>query len=333
MKQVNEGTRSLQVALIGLVVVVAVLFIIGMYVYKPEPVTLQGEAEVSEVRVSGKVPGRIVKFLVEEGDPVKAGDTLVVIDSPELTAKLEQAQAAKDAALAQNRKAQKGVRQEMIVGAYEMWQKAEAGADIAKKSFDRVQRLYDRGVIPAQKRDEAEAQYKAAVATARAARSQYEMAVNGAETEDKDAARALVNRAQGAIREVEAYLGETVLVAPADGEVSEIFPQRGELVGTGAPILNIIDLNDIWFAFNIREDLLGELKMGSVFTVAVPALNNQSVDLKVTAIKPMASFATWKATKATGQFDAKTFEVKARPVTPVKDLRPGMSAILQKVIR
>ncbi|HOI48914.1 MAG TPA: efflux RND transporter periplasmic adaptor subunit [Prolixibacteraceae bacterium] len=333
MKQVNEGTRSLQVALIGLVVVVAVLFIIGMYVYKPEPVTLQGEAEVSEVRVSGKVPGRIVKFLVEEGDPVKAGDTLVVIDSPELTAKLEQAQAAKDAALAQNRKAQKGARQEMIAGAYEMWQKAEAGADIAQKSFDRVQRLYDRGVIPAQKRDEAEAQYKAAVATTRAARSQYEMAVNGAETEDKDAARALVNRAQGAIREVEAYLGETVLVAPADGEVSEIFPQRGELVGTGAPILNIIDLNDIWFAFNIREDLLGELKMGSVFTAAVPALNNQSVDLKVTAIKPMASFATWKATKATGQFDAKTFEVKARPVTPVKDLRPGMSAILQKVIR
>jgi HlyD family secretion protein len=333
MKQIKEGTRNLVVALVGLVIVIVVLFVIGLYVYKPEPVVIQGEAEVNEVRVSGKVPGRIYKLMASEGDQVKAGDTLVIIESPELTAKLEEATAAKSAALAQDHKALKGSRQELITGAYEMWQKAVVGVDIAKKSYDRVQHLYEKGVVSAQKRDEAEAQYKAAVTTANAAKSQYDMAMNGAEKEDKEAAQAMVNRAEGAVQEVKAYIKETTLLSPIDGEISEIFPKQGELVGTGAPIMNLINLNDIWFTFNIREDLLGDMKMGSLLTVTVPALNNQAVKLKVTYIKALASYATWKATKTTGQFDVRTFEVRARPLTTVKDLRPGMSAIMDKVIK
>ena len=256
------------------------------------------------------------------------GDTLVLIDSPEIYAKLAQATAAQNAALAQDRKAQKGARSEVIQGAYEMWQKAEVGVDIAKKSYDRVERLFEKGVVTAQKRDEVEAQYQAAVAQSAAAKTQYEMAKNGAEAEDKAAALAMVNRAEGAVQEVEAYMKEITLVAPISGEVTEVFPKQGELVGTGAPIMNIIDLNDIWFSFNVREDLLQEMKQGAIITVKIPALNNQEAKLQVHYIKAMASFATWKATKTTGDFDLKTFEVRAKPVAPIKELRPGMTALV-----
>lgn len=328
----KKQNKELRVGLMGLIIVIILVFIIGIYVYKPEPVILQGEAVASEVRISGKVPGRIKAFMAEEGSSIQAGDTLVIIDSPELNAKLDQATSAEDAALAQNKKANKGARKELILGAYEMWQKSLVGVDITKKSFDRVQRLYDKGVLPAQKRDEAEAQYKAAVATANAAKSQYDMALNGAELEDKEAALALVGRAKGAVKEVESYLQETTLTSPIDGEISEIYPKRGELVGTGAPIMTIVDMNDIWFSFNVREDLLGSMKVGSTFKVKIPALNNQEVEVKISYVKALASYATWKATKTSGQFDVKTFEVRARPTQKVADLRPGMTALVEKAL-
>ena len=330
MKKKNQDLRT---GLFALIAVIVIIFIIGLFVNKPEATQIQGEAVASEVRVSGKIPGRIKQFLTEEGSQVHAGDTLVIIDSPELTARLEQANAAENAAQAQNRKALKGARKEMIFGAYEMWQKALVGVDISKKSFDRVQRLFDKGVLTAQKRDEAEAQYKAAVATANGAKSQYDMAMNGAEKEDKEAAAAMVSRAKGAVNEVKSYLKEITLTAPINGEISEIYPKCAELVGTGAPIMSIVNLNDLWFSFNVREDLLGELKMGKTFNVKVPALNNQVVSVKVTYIKALASYATWKATKTTGQFDVRTFEVRARPVKTIKDLRPGMTALFEETIK
>ena len=332
MKQENENNRNLQVALIGLATVVVIVFIIGWYVYKPVPVVIQGSAEVNEVRVSGKVPGRILQLNAKEGQQVTLGDTLVLIDSPEVRAKLAQANAAKAAAMAQLQKANKGARSETIEGAYEMWQKAKIGVEIAKKSYDRIERLFQKGVVTEQKRDEVEAQYKAAVATAAGAKSQYNMALNGAEEEDKLSSSALVEQAKGAIAEVEAYMAETILLSPISGEVSEIFPASGELVATGSPIMNIVDMNDIWFSFNVREDLLEDMKMGSEIEVTIPALNINAT-LEITFIKPLASFATWKTTKASGQFDARTFEVRATPIVPVKDLRPGMSAIMEKVIK
>jgi HlyD family secretion protein len=328
MKAKNKDLRT---GLFALIAVTVIIFIIGLILNKPEPIIIQGEADAPEVRVSGKIPGRISMFLVDEGNYVHAGDTLVIVESPELNAKMEQATAAEQAAQAQNKKAIKGARKELILGAFEMYQKSLVGVDITKKSFDRVQKLFDKGVVPAQKRDEAEAQYKAAVATANAAKSQYEMAKNGAEQEDKEAALALVDRARGAVNEVKSYMKETILLAPTDGEISEIYPNRGELVGTGAPIMSIVDLSKIHFNFNVREDLLGGMKTGTVLKVKIPALNNKVIDVKVNYIKAMASYATWKATKTTGQFDVKTFEVRAEPTTAVDGLRPGMSALIENV--
>jgi HlyD family secretion protein len=328
MKTINKRHSGMLIAFSTLLLVIAAVSLIGWIVLKPEPIMLQGQAEANEVRVSGKVPGRIDKFMVSEGMTVSKGDTLVLINSPELNAKLMQATSAEDAANAQNQKANKGARAEQIAGAYELWQKAEVGVKLADITYKRVQNMYNENVIPAQKRDEAEANYQAAIATSKAAKSQYDMAINGAEKEDKLAALAMVNRAKGAVSEVESYLSETMLVSPISGEISDIFPKQGELVGSGAPIMNVVDLNYMWIVFNIREDLLANIKVGKELEAVVPALGNKSVKLKVNYIKAMASYATFKATKTNGGFDVKSFEVRAVPVAKIEGLRPGMSLMV-----
>lgn len=325
-----ENTKKQSLIGVGvLIAVVVVLAVVGLIVLRPEPEVLMGEAEASEYRVSGKVPGRVEEFYVHEGDQVKAGDTLVFINSPEVSAKLEQAQAARSAASAQAGKAKKGARQQQITAAYQMWQKAQVGVDITKKSLDRVQSLYDKKVVSAQKRDEVEAQYKAAVATANAAKSQYDMALEGAQQEDKEAALALVAQANGAIAEVESYMGERYLTAPCDGEVVEIYPKRTELIGTGSPVMSIVDMSDMWFTFSVREDLLGNLKVGKVVEVTIPALGDGTYQARVTYLRAMASYATWRATKNNGQYDMKSFDVRMVPVEEIPGLRPGMTAIIK----
>lgn len=327
----NQSPRKhILVSFLIITGIIACVAIAGLFLTSGGPEIIQGQAEVTEYRVSSKVPGRILEFRVKEGDSVSAGDTLALLEAPEVIAKMEQARAAQAAAQAQNEKAMKGARQEQIQAAYELWQKAQAGVSIAEKSYKRVKNLYEQGVMPAQKLDEVTAQRDAAIATEKAAKAQYTMTKNGAEREDKLAAEALVNRAKGAVAEVESYIKETYLIASADGEVAEIFPKVGELVGTGAPIMNIAQLNDMWVTFNVREDLLEKLTVGSEFEAVVPALGNRAVQLKVYYMKDLGSYAAWKATKTTGQFDLKTFEVKAAPLHKVENLRPGMSVIITK---
>lgn len=325
----KSQNSNMLLAFLTLVGVIAVVALVGFFMLRKGPEIVQGQAEVNEYRVSSKVPGRILEFRVKEGQQVKAGDTLAILEAPDVQAKLEQAQAAQAAAQAQNEKALKGARQEQIQAAYEMWQKAKAGLTIAEKSYKRVKNLYDQGVMSAQKLDEVTAQRDAAVATEKAAHAQYQMARNGAEREDKEAAAALVNRAKGAVAEVESYIRETVLVAQTAGEVSEIFPKVGELVGTGAPIMNVAVMEDMWLTFNIREDLLKGIGMDTEVEAYVPALDKH-IHAKVYYLKDLGTYAAWKATKTTGQFDLKTFEVRATPIEHIEGLRPGMSVILEK---
>lgn len=320
---------NILLAFFTLVAVIVIVSVIGFFTLGKGPEIIQGQAEATEYRVSSKVPGRILKYFVTEGDKVKTGDTLAILEAPDVMAKLTQAQAAEQAALAMNQKAIKGTRDEQIQAAYEMWQKAKAGLEIAEKSYNRVNNLFDQGVMSAQKRDEAKAQYEAMKATERAANAQYTMAKNGAQKEDKAMAAAQVERAKGAVAEVSSYINETYLVAMADGEVTEIFPKVGELVGTGAPIMNVAQLDDMWISFNVREDLLNDFTVGGEIKAYIPALEKEAV-FKVFYMKDLGSYAAWKATKTTGQFDLKTFEVKAKTVGTVENLRPGMSAIIEK---
>ena len=321
--------KNILLAVFGFAAVVVIVALIGFLALGRDPDIIQGQVEVSEYRVSSKVPGRILELRVKEGDFVKAGDTLAILDAPEVRAKMSQAQGAESAAAALELKAQNGARKEQIQGAFSVLQQAKAGYEIAEKSYNRVQRLFDEGVMSAQKRDEAFANYKAMEAQMKAAQSQYDMAVNGARMEDKMAASAQVNRAKGAVQEVNSYIHETVQIAQKEGEVTDIYPKVGELVGTGSPIMSIAMMEDMWGTFNVREDQLNGMQVGSEFTVFVPAFNKE-VKMKVYHLKDQGSFAVWKATKANGQYDLKTFEVKARPVEKLEGLRPGMSLIIKE---
>ncbi len=328
--QATNSTKSIILG-IGIIAILMVLIASAGFIFFGEKEDIiTGQVEVDEIRIAGKVPGRIAEFLVEEGQSVKEGDTLVRIYSPEVLAKLEQAEAAKAAAEAQNQKAIAGARKEQKEGAYELWQKAKAGLEVAEKSFARVEKLFKEGVVPAQKYDEVLAQLKAMQATERAARSQYDMAINGAQREDKMAAQALVARASGAISEVDAYMKESALLAPSAGTISEIFPHKGELVGTGAPIMNIADYTATRVLCAVREDKLAKIKHGSKLKATVPALGDKAIELSVVKMKDMGSYATWKATKPRDEHDLRTFELTLKPTTSIEGLLPGMTVVLDK---
>jgi len=296
-------------------IIVCILLTLGaIYAYKQvNTMVLQGETEVKTVNLSSKLSARINKIYVEKGDYVKKGDILVELDSPEVDAKAQQTDAMLMLALAQQQKVNNGARQEQI-------SIAKANYDVAKKTYDRMKRLNEEGVIPAQKLDEATAKYQAA-------KEQYDMLLNGARTEDRISAAAAVNRAKGATSEVSAYLKENKIIAPIDGVVTEIPVEESELVGAGCPIITIADNTDCWFTFNLREDLLTKIKNGTELSVTVPALGKKPIKAKVNYISVMGNFATWRATKIKGEFDMKTFEVRAVPTESVSDLRAGMSVL------
>lgn len=320
--------NNILLAVIAFIMVIIIVGTIGYFTLDEKEDTIQGELEVTEYRVSCKLAGRIADIKVKEGDYVKVGDTLAILEAPEVVAQEKAAEANQGAAAAMSEMAQNGAREEQIKGAYELYQQAVVARDIAKKSYDRVQNLFDQGVLSAQKRDEALAAYEARDAQVKAALSQYEMAKNGARREERTAAAKQAVAARSAADVVRSLLKETVQLAVMEGEVSEIYPKVGELVGTGSPIMNVSVMKDMWGTFNIREDHLKGMKVGDVVTAYLPAFDKE-VKMKVYFVKDLGTFAAWKATKQTGQYDLKTFEVKARPLTRLEGMRPGMSIIIR----
>ena len=326
----KESNKSLISGLTVVVFVVLLVALVGMFAIRPQEELVMGEVDATEYRVSNKVPGRIDSLYVKEGQVVKAGDTLAHIFSPQVDAKMMQASAAKSAASAQSRKAKTGAREQQVQMAYQVWQKAQAAVEVYRKSYERVKGLHEKGVLSAQKFDEVDAQYKAAQADCAAAEQQYLMAKEGARQEDIAAAAALVNQAGGAVAEVQSYLDDSYLIAPSDGEVVEIFVKRGDLIGTGSPVMSILDMRDSWLFFSVREDLLKDMKPGAEVNVRIPALGKETHKCRVTRVQAMASYATWRATKTNGQYDVKSFDVKMVPEEKIEDLRPGMTAIVEQ---
>lgn len=325
-----QENRSLLISLGVVIVVVAILAIIGfVFIKEPAPI-IEGQADATSVRVSGKLPGRVVEFYVSEGDNVHAGDTLVHIHSSVAEAQLLQAEGMESVAKALNQKVDAGTRSQIIQTAYQMWQQADAAVGITRKTYERMETLYKENVISEQKRDEAKAAYDAAVAAERAAKSQWELAKSGAQSEDKASARAMVDVARGGVEQVQALLEDQYLVAPCDGQIDEIYPEVSELVALGAPIMSVLRTDDKWVTFNVREELLNDLTMGKEIDVMIPALGHKVVKAKIFYIRDLGSYAVWRATKATGDWDSRTFQVKARPVESLPDLRPGMTVLLNE---
>lgn len=325
--EAKKENKTLMGAFAIVVVVVALLAIVGfLFLNKPDEI-IEGQADATAVRISGKLPGRVVNLYVEEGDMVKAGDTLVHIHSSLADAKLMQAMGMETAAKAMNHKVDAGTRSQIIQSAYDLWQQARSAESITKKTYDRMQTLYSEGVMSEQKRDEAKAAYDAAVAASSAAKSQYELAKQGAQSEDKESAAAMVDVAKGGVGEVQALLEDQYLTAPCDGQIDVVYPHVGELVSLGAPIMSLLKIQDKWITFNVREEYLEDMTLGKEIEVMIPALGRKETKAKIYYIRDLGSYATWHATKTTGDWDSKTFEVKARPTEQLPDLRPGMTVI------
>ena len=317
--------------IVTLAVIIAIAAFIGYTIFvvlQKKPTVLQGEVEATQFKVSSKLAGRVQEISVKKGQKINRGDLIFTIDSPEVNAKMDEAMAARSAASAQNRKAINGTQEEDITATYSLFVKAEAAAQFAEKSFERIQNLFESGVVPAQQRDEVETKMKAARETANAAKAQWQKAEKGAREEDKATAAAMVQRADAAIKQVQAYLDETTIYAGADGEISGINVEAGELVNTGFPVVTLINPDDIWVTLFVREDLLNDFKMGSTFKAKIPGLNNREFEFKVSYVSPAGEFARWNATKTSGEFDLKSFEIEARPVSKIDGIRPGMSVII-----
>ena len=326
----QKANKSLLIALAVVALATLVVALIGFLFLNKPPRILEGQVEGTTIRVSGKLPGRVTDFYVQEGDTVHAGDTLVRIHSTTVEAQLSQAEALRSVAEAQDKKIDAGTRQQIIQGAYELVQQAKAGVSITRKTYERLENLYREGVVSEQKRDEAKAAYDAAVAAQKAAESQYSLAKQGAQSEDKESAAALVSAATGGVDQVKAILADSYLTAPADGVIDQIYPEVSELVSLGAPIMSLLKLDDRYITFNVREELLNDLTMGKSITLKVPGLGMKEIEADIYYIRDMGSYATWQATKSTGDWDSRTFQIKARPGKDVPNLRPGMTVLYEE---
>jgi len=315
-------------ASIGLGGIIIFLIYSTWLISKPQPIEVQGEVDATQIKVASKITGRVDSIAVHKGEKVKKGQLLYIIKSPEIDAKLKQAEAALRNAEAMNIKAINGAQKEDIESAYNLYNKAQVAFELAKNTFDRTNNLYNEGVIAGQKRDEAETNYKAALETANAARAQWLKAKSGSRYEDKDAAQSLVLKAKGAFDEIESFKNETHIYSPIDGEIADIIAEEGELISAGYPVVTVVNLNDCWITFNLREDLLSKIKIGSTISAYFPSLNNKIITLKINYIHALGNFATWNATKTNGDFDMKTFEVRAIPLNFNLELRPCMSALV-----
>ena len=327
--QEKRANRALLATMGVVVAAVAIIAIIGfLFMNRPDEY-IEGQVEGTTVRISGKLPGRIVEFYAHEGDTVHAGDTLVHIHSSVVEAKLGQAEAMHQAAQAQNKKIDVGTRSQLVQAASDLLRQAEAAVTITEKTYTRMENLFNEGVMSEQKRDEAKAARDAAVAARDAAASQLSLAKAGAQSEDKVSAQAITNAAQGSVNEVEALLEDSYLVAPADGTIDQVYPEVGELVVMGAPVMSLLKNDGRYVVFNVREELLNDLTMGKDIRVMVPALGKKEIDVKIYYIRDMGSYATWRSTKSTGSYDSRTFRIKARPTEDVEGLRPGMSVVFK----
>lgn len=326
----QKENKALLFAL-GIVVIACIVLAIIGFVFLDKPADIiEGQADATSIRISGKLPGRVAEIYVSEGDMVKAGDTLVHIHSSLVEAQLMRAEGMETVARTQDRKIDAGTRIQIINSAADLVSQAEAAVTITKKTYDRMQNLFNEGVISEQKRDEAKAAYDAAVAGRDAAKSQLELAKAGAQKEDKESAAALVDVAKGGVAEVNSLLEDQYLTAPCDGQIDQIYPEVSELVMLGAPIMNLLKTDDKWVTFNVREELLNDMPLGGEIEVMIPALDKKKVKAKIYYSRDLGSYATWQATKATGQWDSKTFEIKARPLEAIPELRPGMTVVYFK---
>lgn len=324
----DKSKKYIAVAFIAVLILAVIISGVGILALGNKPEILQGQIEATEIRISGKIPGRIDRFFVKEGQNIQKGDTLVIINSPEIRAKYDQVNALGDVAVYENQKVEEGTRKQVIESVRQLWVKTQSDLELARTTYNRIQSLYRDSVVTAQRRDETEALYKAAQSAERAAYQEYQMALDGARKQDRESSRSLVSAAKSSIQEVASLLEDSKLTAPESGQIAVIYPKQGELIGPGSPIMSLIVLEDAYVILNVREDLMPHFKVGGKFKGDVPSVNQKGIEFEIYYISPLGSYSTWKSTKQVGSYDMRTFEIKAKPTRKTTDLRPGMSVLV-----
>jgi len=319
--------RKTVVTMVGGLVVLALGTGAGVLLSARPVHYVQGEIEATQIDISPKITGRIESILVKDGAVVTKGEPVVLLDSPETTAKLHQAEAARRAALASKKKTDEGNREEEIRQAKDRLAETKAQTKLLEKTYQRIRKLREQDAVATQQLDEAEANWRTALEKEKAAQAAYDMATSGSRIEDREHSAALAVQAARTVDEVRSLAADLSLSSPIDGEVKEAVAKRGELVSPGYPVMTIIDLSDVWVTVNVREERLSKVRMGQVVLGRVPALGGAELPFVVNYISPLGDFATWRATSDSGDFDLKTFEVRAVPQKPVSGLRPGMSVL------
>lgn len=320
--------RSLYIAFLVIVLVIAILSIVGIITAHHTLPPLQGTIEAPEVRIAGKLAGRVDSIYVREGNKVSVGDTLISIHSPEVVALHSEALAIENAAIAQSDKVDEGSRSEVIAAAKQMWLGAKAQRTLAESTFRRVLNLWNDSVVTLQRKEEAEALYLSAKAAENAAYEQYRLALKGAQQQDKESARYMAEAAGSSVGEVEALLSDAHLTAPANGVVAEVYPRKGELVGVGTPLLSIVEISKPYAVFNVREDMMPHFWIGRTIRGDVPAIATTNIKWEICYIAPLGNYATWRTTHLAEGYDMRTFEIHARPVGEIEGLYSGMSVLV-----
>ena len=327
----NTTLQNRKPLLIGAAVCAVAAVAVGVWLAKhPAKEPLYGMMQAKTVDIAAKVTGRVEALKVREGDNVTADQLLLVLDIPEVEAKLKEVRALQEAAVAKSSLVDEGARPQEIRAAKAQMQRARAGAQLATKTYNRVRSLYKDGLVSKQKFDEALAQKQSADQMLAMAREQYDIAVTGARAQEKTAASALSQQAAGGVEQVQTIVDEKNVTAPLAAEVSRIFVEEGEIAAAGVALVSLVDLTDQWVVFNVREDAMPEIKKGTQLKAEIPALGRKDVAFEVYFINARGEYATWRATRQSTGFDLKTFEVRARPVSAVPDLRPGMSVIVHR---
>lgn len=312
----------------AMVVTLLVAGIVGLslwYLVQPQPLLIQGEADATRIDIAARVDGRVKQRPANRGVAVTAGQTLVEIDNPQLLTKLAEAQAAQRVAEADLLRIETGTRPETIAVRKAAVASADANLKLAQQTYDRTKQLTERDFASVQRLDEVTASLDVARRGAEQAKLSYEEAVNGYTAEERGVAKAAVVKALAAVTTLRSQVAELEVSAPLAAEVYQVSAEVGEYVSPGVPLLSLVDLSDVWLRFDLREDLVRGLKAGDRFDVRIPALGDRPVTVAVKTIATRGEYAGWRATRATGDFDLRTFEVRAYPVAPLSGLRPGMS--------
>ncbi|WP_428664016.1 HlyD family secretion protein [Reyranella sp.] len=326
----KEGTRTpvgtpRVAALIVAVPIAAIVALSMWYLVRPQPLLIQGEADATRIDIAARVDGRVATRPVQRGDDVQAGQLLVTIDNPELTSRLAEAQAARAVALADLKRIEVGTRAETIEARRAALSASEANAKLAEQSYERTRQLTARDYASMQKLDEATANLDVTRRARQQSKLALDEAVNGYTAEERGVAQAAVAKAEAAIATLQAQVRELTIKSPAAAQLYQTGAEPGEYVSPGVPLLTLVDLSDVWVRFDLREDLMQGLKVGDRFEVRAPALGDKPITVVVRRIATRGEYAGWRATRATGDFDLRTFEIRAYPADPTPALRPGMS--------